>query len=281
MFLGKELGASSDDPFLLPRMGAFVSAPGEHRTLPPGFERVMTGAQDFRIALMCAEKEPLECHRTLLVSRAVEAAGVGRETHPRRRSPGDHADAMIRLIDVVGLTREDLFRTKEETLAEALASRRRRWRTWTRNWRPIDSTAALKREPPNEALHHRIYKEDAQKFFETLRNLARNALSTCGSTTSRNLPASPSATTSLTFSRSSLQHRVRPPAGHWRRPRRCSTSTERRAATGRPTKRNFLDLMRQRRIEETDFRGKSSMAAAFFAARTSPTNATGVSSRST
>ena len=30
-----------------------------------GIERVKEGASKHRIALMCAEKEPLECHRTI------------------------------------------------------------------------------------------------------------------------------------------------------------------------------------------------------------------------
>ena len=44
-------------------------------------ERTKTRLQDgiekgFRIALMCAEKEPLECHRTILVSRHLAALGI-------------------------------------------------------------------------------------------------------------------------------------------------------------------------------------------------------------
>jgi uncharacterized protein (DUF488 family) len=41
-----------------------------------GVERILTGAEKFRVALMCAEKEPLDCHRTLLVSRALEKRGA-------------------------------------------------------------------------------------------------------------------------------------------------------------------------------------------------------------
>src|SRR5262249_38723956 len=36
-----------------------------------GIGPVIQGPGDYRIALMCAEKEPLECHRTLLVARAL------------------------------------------------------------------------------------------------------------------------------------------------------------------------------------------------------------------
>ena len=86
-----------------------------------GLERVLTGAQDFKIAIMCAEKEPLECHRTLLVSRALEDEGVTVQHILADGGLESHRDAMHRLIDVVGLQREDMFRTPEEVLAEALA----------------------------------------------------------------------------------------------------------------------------------------------------------------
>jgi len=34
-----------------------------------GLLRVMEGARKYRIALMCAEKDPLQCHRTILVAK--------------------------------------------------------------------------------------------------------------------------------------------------------------------------------------------------------------------
>jgi hypothetical protein len=81
---------------------------------------VTRGAEEHRIALMCAEKEPLECHRTLLVARALDEQGV-EVTHilgdGRLES---HRDAMERLLEVAGLPREDLFRSRAELIAEAL-----------------------------------------------------------------------------------------------------------------------------------------------------------------
>ena len=79
-----------------------------------------TGATQYRIALMCAEKEPLDCHRTLLVSQALVEDGVSvSHIHSDGRLEM-HADALLRLLDVVGLPREDLFRPQEDLLAEAL-----------------------------------------------------------------------------------------------------------------------------------------------------------------
>ena len=45
-----------------------------------GLERLLTGMREHRIAIMCAEREPLDCHRTILVSRELVRAGVAIST---------------------------------------------------------------------------------------------------------------------------------------------------------------------------------------------------------
>ncbi|MGQ3300348.1 DUF488 domain-containing protein [Reyranella sp.] len=42
-------------------------------------DRVIDGAEDTVLCLMCAEKEPLDCHRTVLVSRRLAERGVAVE----------------------------------------------------------------------------------------------------------------------------------------------------------------------------------------------------------
>ncbi len=121
VFLGKELGARSDDRSCYQNGRVRYPLLAKTPMFRKGLERVMTGAENFKVAIMCAEKEPLECHRTLLVSRALEVEGVAVQHVLSDGGLESHADAMFRLIDVVGLKREDLFRTQEEILAEALA----------------------------------------------------------------------------------------------------------------------------------------------------------------
>ena len=82
---------------------------------------MLQGAARYRVALMCAEKEPLECHRTLLVAKALVARGQPvLHIHADGRLES-HEAAMERLLDVTGLPKADLFRSKEELLSEALA----------------------------------------------------------------------------------------------------------------------------------------------------------------
>jgi uncharacterized protein (DUF488 family) len=121
VFLGKELGARSDDRSCYQNGRVRYPMLAKTALFRKGLERVLTGAQDFKIAIMCAEKEPLECHRTLLVSRALEDEGATVQHILADGGLESHRDAMHRLIDVVGLQREDMFRTPEEVLAEALA----------------------------------------------------------------------------------------------------------------------------------------------------------------
>jgi uncharacterized protein (DUF488 family) len=76
VYLGAELGGRPGDPSLLsdgkPDYGRMAATPA----FAAGLDRVVDGAQRYRIALMCAEREPLECHRFLLVSPHLLQRGV-------------------------------------------------------------------------------------------------------------------------------------------------------------------------------------------------------------
>jgi uncharacterized protein (DUF488 family) len=76
VFLGKELGARSNDESCYENGQVQYQRLAATSLFRQGIDRVVTGAEKFRVALMCAEKEPLDCHRTLLVSRALEQGGA-------------------------------------------------------------------------------------------------------------------------------------------------------------------------------------------------------------
>jgi len=121
VFLGRELGARSDDPSCYEGGRVRYSRLALTERFGRGIDRVMRGAQAHRIALMCAEKEPLECHRTLLVARALDEQGIGVAHILGDGGLEPHRDAMDRLLDIAGLPREDLFRSRGELIAEAIA----------------------------------------------------------------------------------------------------------------------------------------------------------------
>lgn len=121
VFLGRELGARSEDRSCYENGRVQYGRLARTELFKQGVERVMRGAEEHRIALMCAEKEPLECHRTLLVARALDEQGVNVAHVLGDGRLESHRDAMERLLAVTGLPLEDLFRSRADLIAEALA----------------------------------------------------------------------------------------------------------------------------------------------------------------
>ncbi|MDG7000357.1 MAG: DUF488 domain-containing protein, partial [Nitrososphaerota archaeon] len=76
VFLGPELGARSEDESCFDEGKVQYERLSKTALFQSGLERVKKGMQDYRIALMCAEKDPLDCHRTILISRCLEELGV-------------------------------------------------------------------------------------------------------------------------------------------------------------------------------------------------------------
>jgi uncharacterized protein (DUF488 family) len=121
VFLGRELGARTEDRSCYEdgrvRYGRLARTP----LFNAGIERVLRGAESYRLALLCAEKEPLDCHRTLLVGRELEAHGASVvHIHADGRLE-TQSDALTRLLTLLGLPEGDLFRQREELIEEACA----------------------------------------------------------------------------------------------------------------------------------------------------------------
>lgn len=134
VFLGQELGARSDD------RSCYVNGQVQYerlaQTVPfgEGIDRLLKGAVTERIAVTCAEQEPLECHRTVLVSRVLDdrGASVAHIHGDGRHEP--HGDAMQRLMSGFGFDQDDLFHTREELLEEALARQEQRIAYVDKDW---------------------------------------------------------------------------------------------------------------------------------------------------
>jgi uncharacterized protein (DUF488 family) len=119
-FLGKELGARSDDPRCYERGKVQYGRLAETDLFKHGLKRVLRGMKDgFRVALMCAEKEPLECHRTILIARHLAALGVAvAHIHADGRLE-NHDSALSRLARLLNLPEDDMFRSREELMDDA------------------------------------------------------------------------------------------------------------------------------------------------------------------
>ena len=121
VYVGNELGGRSEDPECYEDGRIRYDRVAATESFRSGLARVVDGAARHRIALMCAEKEPLDCHRTLLVSRALHEQGVDvAHIHAGGRLE-PHGEAIDRLLDMLKMPREDLYRTREELIATAVA----------------------------------------------------------------------------------------------------------------------------------------------------------------
>ena len=127
--LGRELGGRPRDPSLYEDGRLDYERVKHTEAFHAGIRRVIKGTATHAIALMCAEREPLDCHRTLLVSQALDERGVAvAHIHADGRLE-PHTDAMDRLIGMLDIDAEgDLFRKarpRDELVAEAIALRTR------------------------------------------------------------------------------------------------------------------------------------------------------------
>lgn len=68
VFLGKELGARPEDLSCYDTSGkALYDRIAATPLFSAGIQRLLKGAANYKICLMCAEKDPITCHRTILV----------------------------------------------------------------------------------------------------------------------------------------------------------------------------------------------------------------------
>jgi uncharacterized protein (DUF488 family) len=77
LYLGKELGGRPDDKRYYDSDGyVLYGLVAEGDKFKAGIERLLRGAREHRVALMCNEENPAECHRRLLVGRVLVEKGV-------------------------------------------------------------------------------------------------------------------------------------------------------------------------------------------------------------
>jgi uncharacterized protein (DUF488 family) len=130
---GDALGGRPRHPALYRDGIADYEAMARQPEFEAGLERLRGDAARCRVCLMCAEREPLDCHRCLLVGRALAARGfaIGHILHDGSIEP--HAATEQRLLALDGAAAGlfqtgELFETKlvETGLGERLAAAYRR-----------------------------------------------------------------------------------------------------------------------------------------------------------
>jgi uncharacterized protein (DUF488 family) len=77
VFLGEELGARREEESAYDGLQAAYERVAQLPAFREGLSRVLKGlGRGLTLALLCAERDPLTCHRAVLVSRHLQARGV-------------------------------------------------------------------------------------------------------------------------------------------------------------------------------------------------------------
>jgi uncharacterized protein (DUF488 family) len=125
-FLGRELGGRPRSPQLYCEGIADYEKMAQVPAFKNGIQRLLEGTRKYRIALLCSEHDPIDCHRCLLVGREL----VHRDVEVQHvLSDGSFQSQHViegRLLKLTGRPNDDLFSAREELLAAAYREHSRR-----------------------------------------------------------------------------------------------------------------------------------------------------------
>jgi uncharacterized protein (DUF488 family) len=123
--MGDALGGRPSDPALYCEGVADYEAMAARPAFCAGLDEVSAEMRRQRVCLMCAEREPLDCHRCLLVGRALAERGVSIGHVLIDGTIEPHAATEERLLALADRTGGDLFQDRAARLADAYRHRAR------------------------------------------------------------------------------------------------------------------------------------------------------------
>ncbi len=119
VYLGRELGPRSDQPSCYVDGKVQYDRLAETEAFREGIERLKTGIENFRVALMCSEKDPLTCHRTILVCRHLRGPDLEIRHILEDGRLEAHTEAEKRLMALLKIPPFTLFDTPEAQIERA------------------------------------------------------------------------------------------------------------------------------------------------------------------
>lgn len=123
VFLGRELGARSDDDSCYVGNTVSYKKLAKSQLFLSGIQRIEKGSRYYRIALMCSERDPTECHRTILISKVLEERGASVSHILGDGTLEPHRNTMLRVLDILGTPRGDMLDTEDDLISRAYEGR--------------------------------------------------------------------------------------------------------------------------------------------------------------
>lgn len=123
VFLGEELGGRPKGKQFFCDGVADYEKMAKTEPFKRGLDRVIDGAKKYRIAMMCSEHDPMDCHRCLLVGRALYERGLSVRHILSGGQLVDHRQIEDKLMNMSGKSDIDLFEPPTKRLAAAYRDR--------------------------------------------------------------------------------------------------------------------------------------------------------------
>jgi len=119
VFLGDNIGARIKATECYKNGQADYELISKHPLFQEGIDRLLKGMGKFSIALMCAEKDPINCHRTILICKHLKKHKIKIYHIIDANTSEDHTKTEFRLMKLFHLEQPDLFMKDSERLEEA------------------------------------------------------------------------------------------------------------------------------------------------------------------
>jgi uncharacterized protein (DUF488 family) len=175
VFLGKELGARSDDLQCYVDGKAVYEKIAATEQFQEGIQRILKGLLKHKISLMCAEKDPITCHRAILVCQHIHHPDLNINHILKGGDLESHIQLEERMLNKYGLTEfvEDresqlqlsLFEQPKSILPTKQESLKKAYQLQGYEIAYVDKNYSHNHERANKSIHNRIHAEKRSKVL--------------------------------------------------------------------------------------------------------------------
>lgn len=113
IFMGEQLGGRPRNPKLYRAGKIDPQALLAHQEYKEGVTRLIAGATEHTICLLCAERDPVTCHRGLYIAESLQDAGM-QVRHLIDNQPEDHQATRARMAGLANMAHADLFASETD-----------------------------------------------------------------------------------------------------------------------------------------------------------------------